>query len=357
MKRFFLAAVLASAAMASAAKPKWHELSRKYTFEKFAADFGKSYDADELPQRKARFTSELNRVLAHNAQQPAPMYRMGINKFSDWSDEEKNRLRGAKVSEKLPAGTAVHKVRSDGGALPYSVDYRIHEPRVLTAVKDQGQCGSCWAHSTTETIESYYAMATNQLYELSQQQVTSCTPSPFGGGACDGNSPFLALQYAASTPVQEEWTNPYQSYWGFSPTCPANPSAGVQLGGYSMVNENDAGAFMDALATTGPLAVVVYAATWPSYESGVFNNCPFNSQFALDHAVQAIGYGHDTTLNVDYWIIRNSWSADWGESGFIRLLRQPVGQTACSNVTGSPTCGTCGVLTQAIYPTLPTWVA
>jgi cathepsin L len=345
------------------ARPKWHELTPAYSFEQYVKDFGKKYHTHEHPQRKALFDAELQRVMAHNTQKPAPMWRAGVNQFSDWTDVEKKTLRGATVSGKATGAKKRHvkKLGADMGAYPYEVDYRNHVPRILTAVKDQGQCGSCWAHATTETIESYYALATKQLFDLSTEQVAACSPASFGGGNCNGNEPAYALQYATGVPVQEEWTLPYQMYWGSMggvvPSCPAAvPTTGVQLAGFAEVEFNDAGSFIDALATVGPLAIVVDASAWSPYESGVFNGCPYNADFGLDHAVQAIGYGHDDTLGVDYWIVRNSWNAAWGESGFIRLLREPIGQTVCSNVTGTNTCGTCGLLSQPLYAVMPTWV-
>ena len=124
--------------------PKAHELTASYSFEQYKRDFHKQYrSAAEHDRRAKNFARSLKDALEHNAK-PA-LYKKGVNKFSDWDDIELARL-----------------------------DYRQHYPPVLTAVKDQGQCGDCWAHSVTEAIESSYAIATGQLFVLSQQQVSAC---------------------------------------------------------------------------------------------------------------------------------------------------------------------------------------
>ena len=119
---------------------------------------------------------------------------------------------------------------------------------------------------------------------------------------------------------------------------------------------------MQHLAEVGPLAVSVYASSWGAYSGGVFEGCSYDSNIALNHAVQLVGYGTDEALG-DYWIVRNSWGSRGGEDGYIRLKRDsaaqcgtdstPMDGTACSGGPGSDeqhVCGQCGVLFDVSYP-------
>jgi C1A family cysteine protease len=370
MKKLALTVVIAAilgTAVATAKRPKAHELSPAYTFAHYARDFGKKYHAAEYVHREALFRSELHRVLAHNSDK-TQLWKMGVNQFSDWTAEEKKKLyKGARPADgrvpELKIKPGVHKTRSSKVPLPFSVDYRLANPPVLTSVKDQGQCGSCWAHATTEGVESAYTIATGQRYVLSQQQITSCTSDQYGNG-CNGNWPKIAWSYVVgSTGVTQEWVQGYQSYNGAAPNCSALPATQYQvplvtLTGYNEVPHNDADTFAEALATIGPLAILVDASSWSPYESGIFTQCQYDSNFGLDHAVQAVGYGTDSALNQNYWIVRNSWNAGWGENGYIRLLKEPTGTTNCGWVV-SPTlntqgqnvtvCGMCGLYMEPLY--------
>uniref|UniRef100_A0A7S1Q9J2 Uncharacterized protein n=1 Tax=Neobodo designis TaxID=312471 RepID=A0A7S1Q9J2_NEODS len=351
---------------AAAARPKWHELEG-YTFERYIKDFGKPHRRGtvEHAKRKALFEAALARVQQHNSE--GHSWKKGVNKFSDWTPEELKSLRGLKRSMKQHVQTAperIHTVASAGGApLPKFVDWRTANPPVLTAVKDQGQCGSCWAHAATESIESHVAIATGELYVLSQQQITSCTPNPQecgGSGGCNGAIAELAFDYIKGKGQQQEWTYPYTSYHGNSGTCQAITEPVVNISGYTKVAHNDADAVAHALAHAGPLAISVDASEWSDYETGVYSGCKYN--ISMDHAVQAVGYGFDYGLGVDYWIVRNSWSPGWGEAGYIRLLRTP-GNTECGwnvdpgNGDGCKgqtapewACGMCGIAYDTLYP-------
>lgn len=238
-------------------------------------------------------------------------------------------------------------------------------PSIFSSIKDQGNCGSCWAHASTENLESMWALKTGQLYTLSQQEITACAPNPNdcgGFGGCMGSTAELAYAYVSTAGIAQEWTYPYTAYNGTTGTCRAKADitpTNVQVNGYTAIASNDQDAVMDALARVGPLAINVDASTWGSYGLGIYDGCHYN--ISIDHVVQLVGYGHDDGLNADYWIVRNSWSPAWGENGYIRLMRHatptcgwdvdPQDGTACK---GSPAqlwaCGQCGVLFDALYP-------
>jgi len=246
--------------------------------------------------------------------------------------------------------------------LPISVDWR--DKNIVTPVKDQGDCGSCWTFATAELTESYWAMATGKLNILSEQQILDCTPNPDhcgGTGGCEGGTAELAwAQINQMGGLSAEWTYPYISYYGQDFTCKQNQVVPIaKVGKFINLPVNEQDPILAYLAASGPLAISVDASTWSSYETGVFNSCNQTNP-DLDHAVMLVGYGTDSQLG-DYWIVRNSWSPQWGEEGYIRLHREnpftcgtdlnPSDGDGCTN--GPPTvtvCGTCGILFDALYP-------
>jgi len=163
--------------------------------------------------------------------------------------------------------------------------------------------------------------------------------------------------------TEEEW--PYTAGNGVTGDCSYDyngmaPSVGVT--GYETLTPNSQEEVMQHLAEVGPLAVSVYASSWGAYSGGVFEGCSYDSNIALNHAVQLVGYGSDPAEG-DYWIVRNSWGPGWGEDGYIRLRRDAAAQcgtdsspadgSACQDGPGwdeQHVCGMCGVLFDTVYP-------
>lgn len=351
-------------------RPKWHELEG-YTFKQYVADFGRGYipGTSEWAMREEVFASKLNKIRLHNSQ--GHSWKKGVNMFTDMTNGEWKRYNRAFKSPHRPAPLSVHTAPATGVPTPLEVDYRTWtSPRVLTDVKHQGSCGSCWAHSVTESMESYYALLTGMLPVLSVQQITSCTP--YGCAGCDGGDAVLGFMYLNSTyhGQTEEWAYPYMSFFfnerdpnATTPAC-QNVTAmfpnktpyhwfadlnRVGCNGYGAVVPNSAAATLDALATIGPLSISVAAGNWQDYEAGVLQNNASNgesNEWYVDHDVQMVGYGHDAVLGLNYWIVRNSWSTLWGEQGYVRLDRPAV--EPCS--PDGTVCGTSGCLNDPHYP-------
>merc|ERR1740130_1779291 len=226
-------------------------------------------------------------------------------------------------------------------------------------VKNQGDCGSCWAFSATETVESHYFIATGDLLELSPQTYVNCVENPNecgGTGGCEGATMELAFNLTVTTGIALETDLPYK---GSDEKCVAYKAA-VKATGYVKNPENDAKALETALATKGPQSITVAAGSWQLYGGGIFHGCSKgflgHQDNTLDHGVQAVGY------TADYWIVRNSWGAGWGEKGFIRLQRATDNQTftdkspadgvACKPIPKTQTVGgECGMLFDTSYPT------
>jgi cathepsin L len=269
-----------------------------------------------------------------------------------------------KGSKPIPENFVVKPLKD----LPTSVDWR--SSGAVSTVKDQGHCGSCWAFASTATIESHVALATGLMFDLSVQQMAMCAPNPdhCGGiGQCEGSTAELAFDYVTgSDGMYQEYQYPYESYYGTDYDCrsdiPKSSLPVATIDGYVKLPDNNYTMLMNAVANVGPVAINVDASTWHAYESGVFNGCNQDTP-DVNHVVVTIGYGTDETSGEKYWIVRNSWSANFGEAGFIRLLRTDEDESNCgSDVTPQDgvacqdqvdpltVCGTCGAIYDSSYP-------
>jgi len=209
--------------------------------------------------------------------------------------------------------------------IPDSVDWTTKH--VVTDVKDQGQCGSCWSFSATGAMESHWAIAGHPLVELSMQELVSCEKDCDG---CNGGYPYKAIHWASVHGIDDLQSYPYSSGSGTAPRCRAGKEASINVMNYTVVpaDEDKMAAYV---AQYGPLSVSLDAMTqlWWPYKSGIMKGCCNKNP---DHAVLIVGYGEEN--GEKYWLIKNSWGPGWGEEGYIRLARgtnecgittQPIG--------------------------------
>jgi cathepsin L len=333
-----------------------------YTFEQYVDDFQKSYTPQEYKIHRVLFNHGLKRVIAHN-QDKTRSYRMAVNKFTDMSPTERARFLGYSQRHTKEQIFGARKMaepwHGDLNAIPTSVDWRNANPPIITPVKDQGGCGSCWAHAATEEVESSLANNTGQLINLSRQNMLECTPNPNdcgGTGGCEGATAELGLAYVQSTGIASEADYPYTGEDG---QCDETIKKTAKISSFVKLAENNYTAVVTAVAYVGPLAITVAAGDWFGYSSGVYDGCTYDD-IDLDHGVQLVGYGTDSE---DYWLVRNSWGEDWGESGYIRLLKHSDGSSKWCGIdhepsdgtgcTGGPTqvtaCGSCGIWYDTCY--------
>ena len=334
-------------------------------FAAFKAKFDKTYTSiDEEATRFNIFKENLNHI--SKQKKMISSYVVGITQFSDLTHQEFKDLYlgGYKNPSNIHSLNVKASERSSYSPkdLPESVDWR--DKGAISDVKNQGQCGSCWAFATTEMIESYTQINSGQLVELSTQQVTSCTPNPVncgGHGGCQGSIAQLGFTYIQlfGHTTEESW--PYVSGTsGQTGSCDFDMDSTtpvVTLRGYDTLPANNQEAVMDHLANVGPLAINVDASLWHTYTEGIFDGCDFTQNIEINHVVQLVGY------TADAWIVRNSWSDAWGENGYIRLAKQaqpecgmdssPLMGTGCEGGPGNDVqhvCGQCGMLFDASYP-------
>ncbi len=213
-------------------------------------------------------------------------------------------------------------------AIPASLDWS--KSGATTPVKNQGSCGSCWAFSVTEQLESAIFRSTGLLPDLSAQQITSCTTTSQG---CSGGWPTGAYNYMKSAGVQTTASYPYTSgTTRATGACNYNSSLAVgHMTGFHYgvtpcsqsacsTQAAQEPALQQVLANSGPASIIVYATPWQHYSSGIMSvsACPGASNIQ-NHAVQLVGYDTDPATGKKYWIARNQWGANWGMKGYIWL--------------------------------------
>lgn len=249
-------------------------------------------------------------------------------------------------------------------------DFNWLHLKAMKRIREQGYCGSCWAVAATTTLEAHAESRMGVHRTFSTQQVVSCMPNPLqcgGGGGCGGATVDLALQWVATHGCAEESQEPYTATEKHTVACPSDiGSASFNIGavsfsmsGWERLPENKEAPIVRALYELGPVAISVASGKWYYYGSGIFDDCEANP--VIGHSVVLIGYGEEGTQK--YWTIQNSWGADWGENGNIRLRRlvneeyqcgvdkQPENGDACMPYPEQITvCGSCGIIYAGLVP-------
>jgi len=228
----------------------------------------------------------------------------------------------------IPTIDEIHSIDVD---LPASVDWR--DKGLVTPVKNQQQCGSCWAFSAVGSMEGQHALKTGKLVSLSESQIVDCDVNGSDAG-CSGGFMDGAFKYViAQGGIDTEDSYPYDPQ---DDPCIFNKSnVGATFSGFKDVIGGEAG-LKAAVAKTGPISVGIDASSskFQFYSGGVYYDSTCSSTM-LDHGVLVVGYG--TTINgTDYWIVKNSWGGDWGEKGYIYMSRNRDNN--------------CGIATQPSYP-------
>lgn len=299
-------------------------VQQKFMWDQFKMEYSKSYSTvEEDTTRFTNFLVNLRLAEKRNAAEAAANGTAvhGITKFFDLSQEEfAARYLKADISKRT--GTApVMEVKAQVNADLGLVDW---SGVLTTPVKDQGYCGSCWAFSATEQIESDAKRELGLDFILSPEQIVQCDSTSYG---CQGGWTENAYNYVKKAGgIEQESDYPYSSYQGVTGRCSVDASKEVvTVTGYTTIRgESNMAAYVQ---TTGPLSICIDANNWSSYKSGILSSCGKS----VDHCVQAVGV--DASAVGGYWKVRNSWGTSWGESGYIRLA---YGQNTCA-ITNDPT--------------------
>lgn len=364
-------------------------------FEEFKQKFNRAYKSGspEERMRRALFEQANQFIQLHNSK--PQRWVAAVNKLTDRTEQELEALRGYRRSARPQSSRSnTESLLSTAGynvsSLPSQFSWK-GKLKATTEIQDQHGCGSCWAFAASTVLRAH-----SELFQtdrtFSHQQIVACAPNPDkcgGAGGCAGATAELAMDYVAKMGCKSEDELMYSSgYSGKTGECPAgleqelddihgSPDSfdvrlqasygqgGVSFGmtGYRRLPENQLESLLVALYQQGPVAVSIsVGSAWSYYDSGILDTCVEDA--VIDHAVTMLGWGED---NADkYWLIQNSWGADWGENGFIRILRGSHQEESAfcgwdrepeigSGCIGGPAevyvCGHCGVLYDMVVPT------
>ena len=286
-------------------------------FTNFQERFSKRYSSiQELETRFDIFRKNFIGILAHNADF-SQNFTMGVNQFTDLTPEE---FRAQYVGGlKTEVGSFGCKSFSSGASgAPSSIDWRAKG--AVNPVRDQGQCGSCWAFATTANAESVWAISKGQLLDLSEEFLVDCASGVgYFNMGCNGGQPDSAFKYMINNGQCTEASYPYKAgTTKTAGTCQKCTAAPVHFSGCYDVTPKDQVALMAAVAKQ-PVVIAIEADTryFQSYSGGILDSTACGTN--LDHAVEIVSYGSEN--GIDYWTVRNSWSSSWGEQGYIRIKK------------------------------------
>ena len=309
-------------------------------FSQFQLKFNKRYESiQEVETRFDIFRDNLRFIVTHNMDSNRT-FSMGVNQFTDLTSIEFKEKYITGLQGGNPYGAYGCKSFSSNSAnAPDSIDWR--EKGAVTSVKDQGQCGSCWAFSSTGAISSAWAIEKGQLIDLSEQELVDCaTGKGYYNMGCNGGQMDSAFKYVINEGQCSSSSYPYTSGTTMKAGTCQKCSPVVHISSCSDVKANDQISLKGAVAMQ-PVSIAIEADSryFQSYSSGVLTDatkCSTN----LDHGVLTVGYNEEN--GIKYWLVKNSWGTSWGSDGYVKIAR--------SDSTNDP--GVCGIAMMASFPTV-----
>lgn len=295
-------------------------------FSEFKEKYGKAYDTKELEEERFQvFISNMELADEYNAD-PEDLAQYGVTQFMDLSPKEfSDMYLGYKPTEggkDLPKWDLTCYSCSRFPSMkdvPEKLDWTTQG--AVNPIKDQAQCGSCWAFSTVAGAEGAWFMAGNDLASLSEEEVVQCDTGD-GNQGCQGGEMTTAYQWIMKHGgLNAEEAYPYTSGTGITGRCKTEKEAksvasidgAVYISKNGDVNED---IMVNATATIGPLSIGINAGHLQTYQKGILS--PIFCPPQLDHGVAIVGYGEEARK---FWKVRNSWGETWGEEGYFRIVR------------------------------------
>ncbi|OQR90542.1 cysteine protease family C01A [Thraustotheca clavata] len=332
--------LLAMAMAAIASKDDLASVKDMTAFVQYMTEYNKPYrnHADDHPLMEKRFKAfrtNLRRIEEHNKKYDAGQvtFTLGLNELADFTDEEYKGLLGYKRLNDRPEAAFTH---TSDEFTPDAWDWREHN--VVTPVKNQGMCGSCWAFSAVASMESVYALATGKLESFSEQELVDCCDN--GEDTCNHGGEmshgFIEIIEHHGGKIDPESVYPYTME--SKGVCHAKDNQALgHFTSYANVTSGDEDALKSASSSAGVISVAIDASSFmfQLYRHGVFSwpLCK-NKPEELDHGVAVAGFGN--YKGKDFWLVKNSWGEGWGMHGYIMMSRNKDNQ--------------CGIATDASYP-------
>ena len=275
-----------------------------FKFMKFVRDHSKEYATYE--EFEAAFTTFKINLEKVNA---------GSDSFSPFMDKTKEQLKhllnlNSTVIPRMKATATKYVATTVLGDLPKSFDWR--DQGAVNAIKDQGQCGSCWAFSAIANLEGQYFKKTGKLLAFSEQELVDCDDN--GDQGCNGGFMDTAFEWLESNGLETEKDYPYKARGQACKKDEAKYVSDLKVTGFQDIDQNE-DEIKRVLVENGPLSIAVDADDLLYYQGGIESTCTFHQ---LNHGIALVGYGEEAGKK--FWIVRNSWGASWGEKGYARVI-------------------------------------
>ncbi|CAH1401291.1 unnamed protein product [Nezara viridula] len=299
-------------------------------WEHYKTVHGKNYSQKEDEERVGIFLESMKEIEYHNElfEMGLRSYKKQINKFSDYTPDELDGMKcfRGEVEISLPEDSFSF---SEGASYPESFDWRSRG--AVNRVKDQGQCGSCYAFSAIGSLEAQHFIKTGKLVSLSEQNIVDCS-RPQGNYGCDGGYMISSFHYIfQNNGIDTELAYGYEALEG---ACRFQPSAvGATLRGYGTVASSEK-SLQAAIIDIGPISVGIHVNNnFFAYGGAIFDDgsCDPN---VINHAVLVVGFG--SAGGQDYWIVKNSWSSLWGENGYMKIARNKGNMCGIASMASFP---------------------
>merc|ERR1712212_850803 len=309
MLRFAVLAclVVLGASMRAERTQLWQEYKQKHS---------RNYAGKMDVMRREIWETNLDWIARHNVEADRGVHTFwcGENQFTDMTNDEFRVYMNRYIMRNETSN--VQFVATQGPA-PDSVDWR--EKGYVTPVKNQERCGSCWAFSTTGSLEGQHFAKAGKLVSLSEQNLVDCSKKE-GNKGCQGGLMDNGFKYI----IKNKGIDTEDSYHYTAKTgkhCKAEEgSVGATMSSFVDVKRGSEEALAEAIATIGPISVAMDAGhmSFQHYRSGIYKE-PKCSSIKLDHGVLAVGYGTESAG--DFLIVKNSWGTVWGDKGYFMIAR------------------------------------
>lgn len=309
---------------------------RDYEWQVYKSGYGKQYEPVEEKIRRYIWESNMDYIERHNveAEQGLHTFTLGMNEYGDMTSSEfVDVMNGYKQNATFNVCKRYSPPTEGMTSRPEYVDWR--KKGYVTNVKNQGQCGSCWAFSATGSLEGQNFKKTGKLVSLSEKNLMDCS-KPEGNMGCHGGMMDRAFAYVIkNNGIDTEDSYPYVPKEG--PCMFKRQNVGATAKGCKNIRSRSEQDLQAAVTSEGPISVAIDASqrSFQLYRHGVYNEwrCS-SSSFKLNHGVLVVGFGRD--MATDYWIVKNSWGESWGQGGYIWMSRNKNNQ--------------CGIATEATFP-------